>query len=405
MNYSETLDWLFSRLPMYQRVGGAAYKVDLTNTHLLMEMLGHPENSFKSIHIAGTNGKGSVSHLLAAAFQKAGYKTGLYTSPHLVDFRERIRIDGEMVSEQYVVDFIETYREKIESYDLSFFELTVGMCFDYFRLEKADIAIIETGMGGRLDSTNVVNPEISAITQIGFDHMKFLGDTLEKIAGEKAGIIKRNTPVVIGRRQRETTSVYEAKSTELSAPIHWAEEMQIPMRKTDLIGDFQRENVRTAGAVVEVARKLGWNLPEEAVQNGFESVQSTTGLRGRWEKLNDIPLAIADSGHNADGIKAVLHELEKTPYEKLHWILGMVNDKDVDEILKMLPSDAKYYFTQAKIPRAMPAVELAEKAQKQGLTGTVSPDVRKAYETALSSARKEDMVFVGGSFFVVAEVL
>jgi dihydrofolate synthase/folylpolyglutamate synthase len=405
MNYSETLDWLFSRLPMYQRIGGAAYKVDLTNTHILMEMLEHPENTFKSIHIAGTNGKGSVSHLLAAAFQKAGYKTGLYTSPHLVDFRERIRIDGEMVSEQYVVDFIETYREKIESYELSFFELTVGMCFDYFRSEKVDIAIIETGMGGRLDSTNVVNPEISAITQIGFDHMKFLGDTLEKIAGEKAGIIKRNTPVVIGRRQSETTSVYKAKSTELSAPIHWAEEMQIPMRKTDLIGEFQRENVRTAGAVIAVARELGWKLPEEAVQNGFERVQSTTGLRGRWEKLNDTPLAIADSGHNADGIKAVLHELEKTPFEKLHWILGMVNDKDVDQILKMLPRDAEYYFTQAKIPRAMPAVELAEKAQKHGLTGTVIPDVRNAYETALSAARKEDVVFVGGSFFVVAEVL
>ena len=405
MNYSETLDWLFSRLPMYQRIGGAAYKVDLTNTRILMEMLEHPENAFKSIHIAGTNGKGSVSHLLAAAFQKAGYKTGLYTSPHLVDFRERIRINGEMVSEQYVVDFIETYREKIESYDLSFFELTVGMCFDYFRSEKVDIAIIETGMGGRLDSTNVVNPEISAITQIGFDHMKFLGDTLEKIAGEKAGIIKRNTPVVIGRRQKETTPVYEAKCTELSAPIHWAEEMQIPMRKTDLIGDFQRENVRTAGAVIEVARELGWKLPEEAVQNGFERVQSTTGLRGRWEKLNDTPLAIADSGHNADGIKAVLHELEKTPYEKLHWILGMVNDKDVDEILKMLPRDAAYYFTQAKIPRAMPAAELAEKAQKHGLTGTVIPDVQKAYETALTQAQNEDMVFVGGSFFVVAEVL
>ena len=405
MNYSETLDWLFSRLPMYQRIGGAAYKVDLTNTHLLMEMLKHPENTFKSIHIAGTNGKGSVSHLLAAAFQKAGYKTGLYTSPHLVDFRERIRIDGEMVSEQYVVDFIETYREKIESYDLSFFELTVGMCFDYFRSEKVDIAIIETGMGGRLDSTNVINPEISAITQIGLDHTKFLGDTLEKIAGEKAGIIKQNTPVIIGRRQSETTTVYEAKSTELKAPIHWAEDMDIPRRKTDLIGEFQRENIRTAGAVIQVARDLGWNLPEEAVQNGFESVQSTTGLRGRWEKLNDTPLAIADSGHNADGIQAVLHELAQLSYQKLHWVLGMVNDKDVDEILKMLPRNAVYYFTQAKIPRAMPAEGLAEKAQKQGLNGTVIPDVQKAYETALTQAQNKDMVFVGGSFFVVAEVL
>ena len=405
MNYSETLDWLYSRLPMYQRIGGAAYKVDLTNTHLLMEMLDHPESAFKTIHIAGTNGKGSVSHLLAAAFQRAGYKTGLYTSPHLVDFRERIRIDGEMVSEAYVVDFIARYRENIESYDLSFFELTVGMCFDYFRREKVDIAIIETGMGGRLDSTNVIHPEIAAITQIGMDHMKFLGDTLEKIAGEKAGIIKRDTPVVIGRRQAETTAGYEAKSKALNAPIYWAEEMQLPHRSTDLIGEFQKENVRTAGAIIEVARELGWKLPEEAVQDGFNNVQSTTGLRGRWEKLNDAPLAIADSGHNADGLKAVLQEMAQTPYKKLHWVLGMVNDKDVDAILKMLPKEALYYITQAKIPRAMPAQELAEKAKKQGLTGTVIPDVRKAYQTALRTADKEDLVFVGGSFFVVAEVL
>lgn len=392
---------------MFQRIGKAAYKADLSNTLALMEALEHPEQAFKSIHVAGTNGKGSSSHMLAAIFQKAGYKTGLYTSPHLVDFRERIRINGEMIPEASVVDFVDENKAGFEKLGLSFFEMTVGLAFDYFRKEKVDIAIVEVGMGGRLDSTNVLNPELSLITHIGFDHMQYLGDTLAKIAGEKAGIIKENTPVVISERQAECDAVFMAKAKELSAPIHFASDEVSTTRlyvDLDLRGDYQDHNLRGVLCSLDRLEEMGWQLKETATQ-ALQNVSGLTGLRGRWEIMREQPLTICDTGHNITGVRAIMDQLKKHSYRQLHIVWGMVADKQLKEILRAMPQSAFYYFTQASIPRALDAEELKREALKFGLAGKSYPTVAEAVSAAESQVLNDDLLFIGGSTFVVADYL
>lgn len=428
MDYKQTLSWMFEKLPMYQRIGGAAYKADLTNTIELLELLNQPQHAFKSVHIAGTNGKGSVSHLLASVFQEAGFKTGLYTSPHLRDFRERIRINGAMIPEENVISFIHQYADQFEKIGLSFFEMTVGMAFNYFREEKVDIAIIETGMGGRLDSTNLVEPLLSVITNIGMDHMQFLGDTIEKIAFEKAGIIKKNTPVVIGQWQSETIGVFEAKASQMSAPLIVADkkfdanrlqtldqnmqvfdiwkDSQLFIEKLELplLGHYQQKNLITVMAAIDQLM-TAFDIPLDTIRDGLEAVVRNTGLAGRWQIVSRNPVAIADTGHNADGIKEIVFQLRLMQYKQLHFVLGVVNDKSVETMLQLLPRHAIYYFCKADIPRGMPAAELAEKAFESGLRGRVYGSVRDAFFSALNAARPDDLVFVGGSTFVVAEIV
>ena len=428
MNYQETLDWMFNKLPMYQRVGGAAYKVGLDNTIALLQMLDNPHRNFKSVHIAGTNGKGSTSHLLASIFQEAGYKTGLYTSPHLRDFRERIRINGEMIPEDNVVSFIQQHKEAFERMQLSFFEMTVGMAFDYFSHEQVDIAIVEVGMGGRLDSTNLITPELSVITNIGLDHVQFLGDTLEKIAGEKAGIIKPGIPVVIGETQSETQQVFEDKARECQSPIRFADqvfdcdkihiesdskqmfdiwkesELYLEAVEIPLLGNYQSKNLTTVMCAIDLLRQ-SFDINDDDIRNGVANVIRNTHLMGRWQILNDDPLTIADTGHNVDGIKEVVKQLAEMSYHKLHFVLGMVNDKDIDHVLQLLPRHAEYYFCKADIPRGLDANLLAQKAFELGLRGKVYDSVRDAYRSAVNAALFDDVVFVGGSNFIVAEVV
>lgn len=428
MDYKQTLSWMFEKLPMYQRIGGAAYKADLNNTIELLELLNQPQHAFKSVHIAGTNGKGSVSHLLASVFQEAGFKTGLYTSPHLRDFRERIRINGAMIPEENVISFIHQYADQFEKIGLSFFEMTVGMAFNYFREEKVDIAIIETGMGGRLDSTNLVEPLLSVITNIGMDHMQFLGDTIEKIAFEKAGIIKKNTPVVIGQWQSETIGVFEAKASQMSSPLIVADkkfdanrlqtldqnmqvfdiwkDSQLFIEKLELplLGHYQQKNLITVMAAIDQLM-TAFDIPLDTIRDGLEAVVRNTGLAGRWQIVSRNPVAIADTGHNADGIKEIVFQLRLMQYKQLHFVLGVVNDKSVETMLQLLPRHAIYYFCKADIPRGMPAAELAEKAFESGLRGRVYGSVRDAFFSALNAARPDDLVFVGGSTFVVAEIV
>ena len=428
MNYQETLDWMFNKLPMYQRVGGAAYKADLNNTIALLDRLGNPHHDFKSVHVAGTNGKGSTSHLLASIFQEAGYKTGLYTSPHLRDFRERIRINGEMISQEQVVSFIEENKAFFEQMQLSFFEMTVGMAFDYFSKEKVDIAIVEVGMGGRLDSTNLITPELSVITNIGLDHVQFLGDTLEKIAGEKAGIIKEGIPVVIGETQAETHAVFEQKAAACHSPIYFADQIfdcdkihiesqtiqQYDIWKNNnlyleaceipLMGNYQKKNLTTVICAIDLLREP-FQLSDDDIRCGIANVIRNTHLMGRWQILNDDPLTIADTGHNVDGIREVISQLAEMNYNKLHFVIGMVNDKDIDHVLQLLPHHCEYYFCKADIPRGLDAKILAEKAFELGLRGKVYDSVRDAYQSAVNSAHFDDVVFVGGSNFIVAEVV
>lgn len=413
---------------MYQRIGDAAYKADLHNTHQLIALLEHPERHFKTIHVAGTNGKGSVSHLLASVLAEAGYKTGLYTSPHLRDFRERVRINGEMISKEACVRFIEKHRDRFEEMQLSFFEMTVGLAFQYFADEKVDVAVIETGMGGRLDSTNIITPLLSIITNIGFDHTKYLGDTLEKIAAEKAGIIKKNIPIIIGQTQWETKPVLEAKAAAMGAPIVFAdqrfdanrivtsnphcqtfdlwkdsqplyEKLELP-----LLGNYQQKNLITAVCAADALKKY-FSIDDKDIVNGFEAVVQNTGLTGRWQVIHRNPLAIADTGHNVDGIKEVVFQLKLMQFDQLHFVLGMVNDKDIESMLYLLPKDGTYYFCKADIPRALPADELAAKALNLGLKGEVYESVRSAFFSALNAAKSNDLIFVGGSTFVVAEVV
>lgn len=405
--YAETLDWLFAQLPMYQRIGKAAYKADLSNTWQLMEILNQPQNSFKSVHVAGTNGKGSSAHMLAAIFQEAGYKTGLYTSPHLVDFRERIKINGQMISEEAVISFVDQHQDQFKDIGLSFFEMTVGLAFDYFRQEEVDIAIVEVGMGGRLDSTNVLLPELSLITHIGLDHQNFLGDTLAKIAAEKGGIIKEATPVVISERQEECDPVFIEMAAKQEATIHFALDEVASARlflDLDLKGDYQEHNLRGVLCAIDHLEEQGWKIKSSAAK-ALSKVIPLTGLRGRWELINRRPLTICDTGHNQTGVRALMDQIKKHSFRQLHIIWGMAMDKDVRDILSLLPPSAFYYFTQADIPRAMPAEALKREALKFGLAGKAYPSVAAAYKVAQENTLNDDFIFIGGSTFIVADLL
>ncbi len=390
---------------MYQRVGQSAYKADLTATINLANHLDNPEKSFKSVHVAGTNGKGSTSHMLASVFQEAGYKTGLYTSPHLKDFRERIKINGEMISEQYVSSFVEKHKSFFENNQLSFFEMTVGLAFDYFRSEQVDIAIIEVGMGGRLDSTNIITPELSVITNIGLDHTQFLGNTLELVASEKAGIIKNGVPVIIGESLPETKPLFERIAAERNAPIWFAENFENPEFTSDLKGIYQQKNIKTVLAGLKILRQGSWNISDENIKSGLLNTVKNTGLMGRWQVLQESPKVICDTGHNKEGLQMVMAQLGIEQFEKLHVVLGVVSDKDLDSVLPLFPKEAIYYFCKPNIPRGLEASLLLTKARGFGLVGEEYISVSKAYEAALNTASSTDLVFVGGSTFVVAEVL
>ena len=405
MSYQETVEWMFQQLPMYQRIGKQAFKKDLKNTQALAAHLGHPERKFKSVHVAGTNGKGSVSNMLASIFQEAGYKTGLYTSPHLKDFRERIRINGNMISEEKVVEFVQKNRDFLLSQKLSFFEMTVGMAFDHFSEEDVDIAIIEVGMGGRLDSTNIIMPELSIITNIGFDHTAFLGNSLDLIAAEKAGIIKFGIPVVIGEKQMETTSVFEKFAEDQNSLLTYAEDVEIPEYKSDLSGLYQKKNIRTVLSAVQQLRKNYWELTEEAVQAGLQQVRKNTGLRGRWDILQKRPLIICDTAHNKEGLQWVIKQILEQNFNRLHLVLGVVNDKDLDSVLPLFPKSAYYYFSKPDVPRGLDASILQEKAVEFGLSGEVFHSIPEALEKAKMRAQEDDLIFAGGSNFTVAEII
>lgn len=431
MTYQETITYLYNAAPMFQNVGAGAYKEGLSTTLAMDEHLHHPHHYYKTIHVAGTNGKGSCSHTLAAVFQAAGYRVGLYTSPHLVDFRERIRVNGEMIPEQYVVDFIEHERAFFEPLHPSFFELVTAMAFQYFADELVDIAIIEVGLGGRLDCTNIIKPELCVITNISKDHVQFLGDSLEQIATEKAGIIKPGVPVVVGETTPETRAVFQQKAQEVGAPITFAEDMLFVENSTPILengkagrkylikpgiisnrelvgelgGDCQEKNTNT---LLHAIRQLIYNghmFYTEHIQQAFSQVCTLTGLRGRWQVLQQEPLLICDTGHNIGGIAYISQQLQSLPQTHLRIVIGMVNDKDIAGVLALLPKNATYYFTQASVKRALPAQELAEKATQAGLQGQAYPTVREACEKALAEACQTDVVFVGGSTFIVADLL
>ncbi len=403
--YQETIDWMFQQLPMYQQVGSKAYKVDLSNIEKLAHHLKNPHHNFKTIHVAGTNGKGSVSHMLASILQESGYKVGLYTSPHLKDFRERIKINGKEISEEAAVKFIAANKAFFEGEELSFFEMTVGMSFYYFSEEKVDIAVIEVGLGGRLDSTNIISPEVSVITNIGLDHTNILGNTLAEIAGEKTGIIKEKTPIVIGELHEETLPVFKKISEVKQAPIYFAEYFEGKTYQSDLRGSYQQKNVQTALMTVEVLRENGWKIPSEAVERGLKQVILNTGLRGRWEVLQENPKVICDTAHNTEGLIYVLKQLLKEDFTNLHIVLGVVNDKDLRSILPLFPKTATYYFCKPNVPRGMDADYLRDEALKFGLNGSVYSSVSDAYLKALSEAEESDVIYVGGSTFTVAEII
>jgi dihydrofolate synthase/folylpolyglutamate synthase len=420
--YRQALDYLYANLPIFQRIGAAAYKADLHNTVALLEILGNPETKFKSIHIAGTNGKGSSSHMLASILQSAGYKTGLYTSPHLKEFTERIKVDGEDVDKTFVVDFVNRIRPAIEKISPSFFEITVAMAFEYFALKKVEVAVIEVGLGGRLDATNVITPLVSLITNISFDHKDILGDTLQKIAFEKAGIIKRRIPVVISEAQPEIADVFVEKARRENAPIVFAsdsvsarladdeltvsqQDSTFSVKPFPLRGVYQEKNVPGVIKAIELLNQLGLTIDEKAVVSGLRGVVSNTGLRGRWQIIGNDPLTICDTGHNEAGISGILSQIGREKFERLFMVIGMVKDKDISGVLRLLPKGATYFFCEARIPRALPAADLATQALSFGLTGTVIPDVNEAIAAARKSASKNDMVFVGGSTFVVAEII
>ncbi len=405
MTYQQTLDWLFVQLPMYQKQGGADYKIDLSKAIGLVTYLGNPEKKFKTIHVAGTNGKGSTSHMLASVLQEAGYKVGLYTSPHLKDFRERIRINGSVVEEQFVTEFVEKHKTYFENHQLSFFEMTVGMAFAYFAMEQIDVAVIEVGLGGRLDATNVVTPEISVITNIGLDHTNFLGTTLAEIAAEKAGIIKSKIPVVIGSSVAATQRVFEEVAKEQSSRLYEASKYTKKIYSSDLKGSYQKENSKTVLQTLEILIEKGWGISEDAIASGLSNVMKNTGLLGRWQILQEHPKVICDTGHNAEGLRYVFEQLQAEQYRNLHCVIGVVDDKDLSRILPLFPKDARYYFAKPEISRGLDATILQQKAQIYGLQGMYYSDVEQAYKTALSIATPDDVVFVGGSTFVVAEVV
>ena len=429
MNYQETLDYLYSYLPMFQRICAAAYKEDIYNTVELMKALGNPEKKFKSIHVAGTNGKGSSSHLIASILREKGLKVGLHTSPHLKDFRERIKINNQMCEEDFVVKFVEDNKELIERIKPSFFETAVAMAFTYFAQENVDVAIIEVGMGGRLDSTNIINPLACLITNISFDHTQFLGNSLEKIAEEKAGIIKQNTPVVISQTQKETQNVFSAKANEKNSPICFADSYlscenvnhsqgllkmdiykngveRIKNLQSSLSGYYQQRNILGVIALIDTLNKYhNFNISDEEIIEGIKNLSSNFPIAGRWQILCNKPLTICDTGHNEDGLKYVIEQIKNTPHKKLRFVLAMVNDKDVNKVLSMLDKEAEYYLSQAKIPRALPVNELAEKAKQAGLSFTQYETISQALAKAQEEAEENDLVFVGGSTFTVAEVV
>ncbi|MFZ9661858.1 MAG: bifunctional folylpolyglutamate synthase/dihydrofolate synthase [Chitinophagaceae bacterium] len=427
MNYQESINLLYSKLPMFSRLGASAYKKDLHNTLELCNRLQNPQHKIKTIHIAGTNGKGSVSHMLASILTAAGYKTGLYTSPHLHDFRERIKVNGVMISKEYVIEFTKRTHQWFDEIEPSFFELTVAMAFSYFEEQQVDIAVIETGLGGRLDSTNVIIPELSIITNIGWDHMNILGNTLEKIAFEKAGIIKRNVPVVIGQTQSHSDTLFKSIAVEKNVAIQFADQsntiknhqwlngkLMITVQNIstasqenytlDLPGIYQLKNVLTALESVNVLKTLGWKINEEHKKSGLSSVVSSTGLHGRWEIIHNEPMVVLDVAHNEDGIKMIKHQLENISFEKLHIIFGMVNDKDSDKVLSLLPKEAQYYFTKANIPRAMDQNELHKKATAYQLQGNSYENINAAIKETMFKAKKEDLILVCGSVFLIGEV-
>ena len=444
MNYSETIQYLYSQLPLFTRDGASAYKADLHNTVELCKRLDNPQHKFKSVHVGGTNGKGSTSHMLAAILQTAGYKTGLYTSPHLKDFRERIRINGEMISEQTVIDFVAAHRGDFDEIRPSFFEMTVGLAFDVFAKEQVDIAVVEVGLGGRLDSTNIITPLVSVITNIGWDHINILGDTLQLIAGEKAGIIKPGVPVIVGEYQEEVAPVFIGKAKEAGSEITFAsEEFGVEVKdqrseikdgqndfnnellnikagrknstsdhqslisnlRLDLTGSYQLKNIKTVLCAVDELRRQGFMITDEHLVTALQQVKTLTGLHGRWEILNRQPLTICDTGHNPEGVDEVLRNIASVKYHKLHFVLGMVNDKDISKILTILPTAAHYYFCKPDIPRGLDANTLWLKAAGFGLDGEAYGSVREALDAAQQSAGDNDLVFVGGSTFVVAEVV
>ena len=406
MNYKETLDWMFNKLPMYQTQGATAYRKDITNTVLLAKHLGNPENYLKCIHVAGTNGKGSTSHLLASVLQEAGYKVGLYTSPHLKDYRERITINGIPISEDYVCDFINKNKAFFEANELSFFEMSVGLAFEYFVKQKTDINIIEVGMGGRLDSTNIITPLVSVITNIGLDHTQFLGNTLELIAFEKAGIIKPNIPVVIGEYISETKPVFLAKSDENHSKIYFASDLIAATYPSALLGDYQIQNKKTVLQTLKVLQdKKLLSVLETDIKNGFLNVIKNTGLQGRWQQLGEDPTVICDTAHNAHGLKIVINQLKKEKYDQLHIVLGLVNDKNLTEILPLFPKNAIYYFCKPDISRGLEQLILKEKAAEFNLVGQTYISVSNAYQAAKENAKENDFIYVGGSTFVVAEIL
>lgn len=424
MTYQETLTYLYNSAPLFQHVGKAAYKEGLENTLALDEYFGHPHRKFRTIHVAGTNGKGSCSHTLAAILQSAGYRVGLYTSPHLVDFRERIRINGIPVSQEFVVDFVDKHRSFFEPLHPSFFELATAMAFHYFATQQVDVAVIEVGLGGRLDCTNIIHPDLCLITNISFDHVQFLGNTLAKIAGEKAGIIKPSVPVVIGETTPETKPVFQQKAAQVNAPIFFAEE-EHPLlsalhdesgnyvyqttRYHDLKGELggicQEKNTNTLLTALPLLEQQGYHITEADIRNGFAHVCKLTGLMGRWQKLSSHPTIVCDTGHNVGGIQYIVKQLSFQKYKRLHIVMGMVNDKDISGVLAMLPKDAIYYFTQASVQRALPAEKVKELASSYGLSGDAYPDVKTAVEAAQKRADADDFIFVGGSSFIVADLL
>lgn len=428
MNYQETLDYMFTQLPMYQRTGKAAYKANLDTTLALDNYFNHPHTKFKTVHVAGTNGKGSVSHSVASVLQESGLKVGLYTSPHLRDFRERIKINGELITEDAVIDFIENNKEKFEELHPSFFEMTVAMAFDYFEKEKVDIAVIEVGLGGRLDSTNIIAPLLSVITNISKDHTAFLGTELVDIAREKAGIIKKDIPVIVGKKQPEIADLFCAITDERDTELYFAEDIytlvsansQKEIQKLnymsglndnqielscDLLGQYQQDNIRTAICTCDELVKLGIEIRQSDLKKGLENIVKNTGLLGRWQILQNNPKVICDTGHNVAGIREILEQIERTEYRKLSFVFGMVDDKNIEEVLSLMPKEATYYFTKASIPRALDENVLKEQAKKFGLAGNAYALVSEALENAISNSSDDDLIFVGGSTFVVAEVV
>ncbi|UQD56012.1 folylpolyglutamate synthase/dihydrofolate synthase family protein [Flavobacterium sp. K5-23] len=406
MNYQETINWMFNQLPMYQLQGASAYKKDLSNTHLLINHLDNPQKNLKCIHVAGTNGKGSTSHMLASILQEAGYKVGLYTSPHLKDFRERIKINGSMISEDFVCDFINKNMSFFEKTEMSFFEMSVGLAFDYFAKEEVDIAVIEVGMGGRLDATNVITPLVSVITNIGMDHVQFLGNTIEAIAKEKAGIIKPGIPVVIGEYTTESKEVFLTKAKENNSEIFFASDLILETHPSDLIGDYQAHNKKTVQqtiAVLNVRKEFSISLNN--IQTGLLKTVKNTGLLGRWQQLGESPKIICDTAHNKNGLEIVLNQIQKESFDQLHIVLGVVNDKDLDEILQLFPKNAIYYFCKPNISRGLETIILQEKAREHQLIGDSHSSVAIAYATAKQNAAKQDLIFIGGSTFVIAEIV